>query len=510
MATNINPFGPVNAVLPTTTAPVVNDLETNDPASALSAAQGVELKSMIDNIPSSGGQSGGTAEVQNADYVAWLKACKMRLFNIARTRWSPVISMPRTNTVENTTALSFSAGSVLIGIPYADTREVNKFVGHQVSVYTFLTAVHNRYSFLYTECIHKNSSRSAYGKTYTGTDQSATYYGTHCSAAVDYIIGAKCNYSSRQHISVLSNSASTANWLTNLGNPTADRVRMFDIIWQNGHCRIVSNIVHNADGSVYSVEITESRSALQNDNTCIHLTSYTASNFNSTFNSSTYKLLRPDYTALGTDFEDLSAIQYNDDICTIAGDRASFRKGDTIGINYTIKSGSSYDRMLIKRNNVVVKTITGLTQNDESTTFADHFVDLTSENLAQGLYTAVLSNSDGTTLSEPTYFEVIDTQVTCSYSNNVATVGFNSERGLPVCADFVSGLYHNAVRWYFTDEERTKSVAEIPVQTEWGRQKSNYSYSDSLSNLRLRVLFRGEYGTVNSELITTTITVTKT
>lgn len=523
--TNINPFGQGNGVLPTTTAPVANDLVTDEASYALSAAQGVRLKGLIDDIPSggeSGGQSGGTTTVQNADYAAWLKACKMRLFNIARTRWSPVASMPRSATVYNTTPLSFSAGTVYVGMPYSDTREVNKFIGHQVSFYTFLTAVHNRYSLLYTECLHRNAPQSKYGKTYIATDQSATYYGVHCSAAVDYIIGTPLNYSSRQHTknSVLANSNSTANWLSYVcTSPTADKVQMFDIIWRFGHCQIVSDIQRNSDGTVANIEITESKSAFQSTTTrCVYRVTYTASSFNSEFNQSKYQLYRPDYTKLRTDFEDLSNIKYNDDICTIAGDRASFRKGDTIGINYTIKNGSGYDRMLIRRDLAVIKTVTGLVSNDESTQFEDHFVDLTSDTLEEGVYNAVLSNSDGSVMSEPTTFEVIDTYVTHTFdsSSKDITVSFNSDRGTPINVDLVgyrtSGTsYHNVVRRYLEDADRKNGKTTFSVSDEWSRQINDYDDGDiGTSNpLKLRVLFRGEFGVVCSELYDTTVTVIK-
>ena len=96
-----------------------------------------------------------------------------RATQMATIQWTPINSVPWNRG-------EFLPGSTVVGIPYSSTKQVNKYVGLDVSFHTFMTAVHNPRSVLYTENLVKNPYNSV---------NCATYYGTVCSTCVDYALG---------------------------------------------------------------------------------------------------------------------------------------------------------------------------------------------------------------------------------------------------------------------------------------------------------------------------------
>lgn len=440
--------------------PIADNLVTESAQQALSAKQGVKLKEMVDNV-------------QPMDYNTWAKACRARMDNLLRTAWAPVASMPK---YYQGSVSTFSADVENTGMPYSSTREVDKYVGYNVSLRTFLTALHNPYSMLYTENIASSASASAYGKTYHA-NECATYMGIQCTAFAGYILGTPTYWLAHEYA-----YAARMGYYTDLGQPQAANVELFDVIRTSGHVLIISDLKYSG-GSLAKIYVSESVSPTPKT------TEYTPSSFNTKFDTSSYTLYRATRKGLSLDVENVSDIEYNDDICTIAGDYAVFRAGDTIGVNYTL---GSYTKMEIFRNNALV-----LTKNSMSS--SSHLVNLTSDNLPQGLYTARLSNADGTSVSKPTHFEVVDAAVTCSVSNGKASVGMSSQRGVPVYVDFVTIDGYAIARRLLTDEERQLGIAVVDAPELLSVQPNTKGYT--LTGCYVKVLFKSEYGIVPSEPI---------
>ena len=76
-------------------------------------------------------------------------------------KWTPKKNMPRKGT-----PTVFTAGTTYTSIPYGSNTDDLKAIGIEVSFYTFLTALNNPYSLLYTERISKDNSVSIWGRTY--------------------------------------------------------------------------------------------------------------------------------------------------------------------------------------------------------------------------------------------------------------------------------------------------------------------------------------------------------
>lgn len=452
---NINPYGD-EATMPSG-YPIADNLTTNSAQHALSAKQGKVLKSLIDEC------------AQGVDEVAWEKSVRERIDNVTNIKWTALRAAPQSMSG----SYGFNQGTTYEGVPYSSTREVDKYVGFNVSLRTFLTAVHNPYSMFYTENLHKDHSASAYGITYHA-DECGPYFGMQCVSFVSYCLGLPTYWLAHKWPYIAS-----VGIVDSLGQPTAENVCLFDAILESGHARIVTDIQY-ANGSISAIVVQDSWPPLTRKNT------YTPSSFNSTFNNSSFTLYRVVKKGLSVDSENVSGLEYNDDICTIAGDYACFRAGGLIGINYTL---GNYTKMLVYRNGELVKTVNDLTGDS-------HLVNLTSDNLKQGLYTAVLSNADGSSTSKPTHFEVVDTNVGASLSGANVKVTFSSERGVPqyvVVADPEDG-YAIAQRM-LTDEERARGVAIVDASA----LKAAQPNSRTLAGSTIKVMFKGRYGSVTNE-----------
>lgn len=89
--------------------------------------------------------------------------------------------------------IRFMKGALLYGIPYSRANVRDRWFGLCVSPETFLTALENPYSVIYTERIGNNSNdypfASEYGIASYGSTHGVPYYGLVCSAYASYVLG---------------------------------------------------------------------------------------------------------------------------------------------------------------------------------------------------------------------------------------------------------------------------------------------------------------------------------
>ena len=369
------------------------------------------------------------------------------------------------------------------GIIYSSVKEKEKYVFLDVSLTTFMTALHNPYSLLYTEDVDGDVNQSAYGFTYHGVNCGA-YYGTVCSVLVGYSVGwgvrwetADFDYLRRKGI------------LVQIPDVSADSVQRFDIMWESGHTRLVTDITRDEYGIPSSIVVSESMNLA-------HSTTYSKNGFNTYLTN--HKCLLYRYVDLykNTSYtpspfvavlnETPETYVYNDDICTFAGDYAAFSKGQIIHINYT---KGNYTSMVIASDETVVQTIT-LPVSYNTT----HSIDITNLNLDAGLYTAYLT--DGTNNSEPTHFEIIDTTTTISGTLNDLTVTFNAESNpyyLEVAS--LSGVSHG--KYVLT----AKDIDSGEVTVDFAKIANEMYGENYATDNYLRCIYQGQYGRVINDPI---------
>jgi len=391
-----------------------------------------------------------------------------------------------------TIPLNSSYGSDLLageqtGIIYSSVKELNKFVGWNVSMKTFMTAVHNPYSLLYTENVNSATSASSYGFTYYGSN-CAAYYGIVCSSFIMYGLGWDVYWSSRE-FKYLKN----IGYVTKVTDQSATGVRLMDLISSLGHIAIITGIVRDEFGvptTIYLAETWHPHPVIKD---------YTVETFNARLDADQETIYRfPDLyktPAIDDDF-DPDTYVYNDDICTFAGDYAAFREGETVYINYT---KGSYTDMEIYKDEELVQSI--VLDADSGI----HSVNVSSYVSTYGDYKACLT--DGTNDSDYTYFQVIQTTVACTNDDNVLTVTFSSANGTP---EFIQLTYLDGTSrgvYELSDDEVAAGSATFDA-VELLRQQYELEFRDHTESgnrfdetTYVKVFFGCDYGVVRNALV---------
>lgn len=136
------------------------------------------------------------------------------------------------------------------GTPYSSVKECQKFIGLDVSIHTFMTAVNNIHSLFYTERVSEINSQSAYGITYHGINCDC-YYGNVCSAYVSAALGYQIQYDSWAWCGYYFDK------FNELETQNAENIKVGDVLWEPGHCSVITKIERNYDGSIKRITIDE-------------------------------------------------------------------------------------------------------------------------------------------------------------------------------------------------------------------------------------------------------------
>lgn len=359
-------------------------------------------------------------------------------------------------------ATSFKSGKEYKGMIYSSVKEINTYVGLDVSFHTFMTAVNNQRSLLYTEVLNK--------PPYHGANCSA-YYGTVCSALVSYALGLKYQLGSNQF--------EYSDLFELVDNPAHENVQIADVIWQPGHVAIVTGINCDNDGMVKNIEYCEAVSPR------CHRVKISPQELTSDISLNGKKLFRYKYLEKNIEYmpatgfvdvedEKSQPFIYNDLICTNKGDKACFREGENVIINLS----GSYEFMELYKDDVLVDVLNVREVND--TTLAS---------LPYGDYKARLFK--GSTYSDFTYWKVINVDVSIDKANN--TVYFQSQNSIPESYEFCTisgsrGIPQTYVH-ELTDEEVRNGFSVIPSN----KINSSATY--------IKVHFKCDYGRVINQPI---------
>lgn len=402
---------------------------------------------------------------------AWLKAEQG-----SKIKWTP-----KKGTIQKASATTkFAAGVEQVGMPYTSCWETFKFVGYAVSWHTFMTAINNPYSLMYTECIRYGYSQSAYGKTYYGSQNSGPYYGMVCSTYTAFSLGLPVPYATGQ-----MDDLAEAGVMEVVYDQSANGVKRSDVLWQSGHVRLIKD-VWRKNGIPTKILVSEERQPQVIDNSVMTPAQFNTLLANNSMIIYRYKELFKNieyeptpYVAVGD--ETPQTVTYNNDICTFAGDMATFAEGELIYIHCL---NLSYPQMEIYKDNVLIETITLATDSRVTKTSDDlaYAVNLSNDNLAYGKYKCRLKN--GSTYSDYTYFEVLD--VNLSVSGNTAS--YSSANAVAVM--FYSHQYHS------TSGTGPHYLVPIDKKASGSIDLAEMDFSTAPV---LKVVFKGEYGMACAE-----------
>ena len=126
------------------------------------------------------------------------------------------------------------------GLIYSSVKEIGTYVGNNVSFHTFMTAIHNPRSKIYTDQIDQ--------PPYHGINCKA-YYGTVCSDLVSYALGLWPTFNTYDF--------PRSDLMQRVDFSSIDNLQVADVLWKSGHVAIITAIKHDADGNVSAIEVSE-------------------------------------------------------------------------------------------------------------------------------------------------------------------------------------------------------------------------------------------------------------
>lgn len=371
--------------------------------------------------------------------------------------------IPEGSFVANPTK-KYHKGEKSKGLIYSSVKETHTFVGMDVSFHTFMTALHNPRSVMYTENVSK--------PPYHGKNCGA-FYGTVCSGLVTYAL--------RLNVYLKSYDFPRSDKFQLVKDQSSKGIRLADVIKSSGHVQLVTGIKRNPrTGQAVEIEICEGVRP-----GCRRVI-LTGKELNAKISKGEklyrYKYLdRVEYipmtniVAVGE--EKLTPFKYNEDICTSRGDKACYIVGDNVVLNIA----SGYKEIEIYKEAKLYRTLK-----------IGKDVDVTVSGLPYGDYKARVVN--GQKKSDYTYWKVIDVSLKTDRKKGI--VRFHSSNATPVYVEFCSargGSRPSSGVFELTEADKNNGYIKVNRYTGKLGKKSQNKY--------VRVHFECDYGRVTNKPI---------
>lgn len=385
-----------------------------------------------------------------------------RSFLMSKVKWRPLSNIPNNQGY-------FVKGKDIVGLPYSSVKELQKFIGLDVSIYTFLTAVNNPYSLLYSEDVAKGN-HCYLGGTYNGIN-SHTFYGTVCSSFTAFCLGENYNYTSFNYRDGL-----VPNYFLK-SDQSIESLEAGDLFWCPGHVALITEVEKDSLGNIGNIRFFES------SGTRVYSINYIPDAFrNRIFGNGNPKnqayLYKNKLVETSVDKNsDLTTDNVkslldnlsigNSEICTWFGDRPCLGEWDKLMLNF---QKQNYDKILVSLNEEVIDTL------DISGT--EHSIEYKFKNI--GLYKAQLA-SDSVVSPEFTSFEVIDTTTKLRQNEDGTFEVLFAENSDPEIV-------------FWVDKTGDQLSFPITVSKETRNKGSMLIKPCARKDRILRVIYRGNYG----------------
>ena len=368
---------------------------------------------------------------------------------LSQISWIPITALEYNN------GMVYQPGVRIQGSPYSSVKETQTYIGHDVSIYTFLTATMNPYSLLYTEKIDL--------PPYKGTN-CRMYYGVVCSSAVMYVLGLQIPYSTKSFIDT--------DLFVKCEKQSPEDIFLCSVLLQPGHMTMVAGIEREKDDKIVSVDIFDANQT----GTSIYRLSY--EQFCDRWR--TNGLVQYEYKCFENN---TSLVNFDSDneildkcitlpklhLCPNKGDKSSYAAAEDVIIN--ILTNEAYDSVELYMSESLVRTDDLISKFGKSITYTD---------LAPGDYKVRLARGDS--YSRWAYFEVLDISTDVNIVGDTIEVKFNSENA---DAEYVSynSKSTGAIRLSYNVPESVEGIS-IPYR------------ADYVENTSVRVIYKGKYGRV--------------
>ena len=455
--------------------------------------------------------------------------------------WKAITKVPAPN---QKLPYYYDGGTVNFGLPYSDVGEYSKYVGFDVSLRTFLTALLNPRSVMYTENVSSEAPSSKYGISYHNYENAAgAYYGSVCSDLTGYALGLPNILTSALYgdgkisgESVIAKGGEGTYYIKDGNSWTLcdqkdilDLIQPMDLITSPGHVSFISDIYTDEYGNKKFIIWTEET---RGQTPVAKSTPNSIDRFFARFDgyslSDGWQVIRysnwDDVVPVQGDrdcvpmewFEYPKNLTIDPDICTYAGDYVVFQIGDaadTLNNNKAFlnihRNGDKYDTLQIFAEDADESTDTPVATVDISANsgtfiynstniFADDaadkddwiVVDLKQlpTALTHGKYKARVVKDGGTATSGFTHFQMVDVNFTVTGTGLSDLVcNYSSEEGTPfyIRRERRDGLgAHNG---------STSYQRVIPEGETSCTNPRNWAINST--NRYVKVFFKADYGT---------------
>ena len=311
---------------------------------------------------------------EDSPHIGWQQRAVERARALSQLQWTPVA-----DTMPSRRGGYFEKGKQYTGAPYSSVRSVGRYIGFDISVPTFLAAVENPHSVLYTENLT--------GKV----PNAAPYYGTVCSAFTSYSLQCGIWEVSRRH------GPEVSPGIAQVQPQSASTVEVSDVIYtphatetSGSHVEIVTAVNKDDNGQTTSVRVEESTSPT------VKTTLYAAAKFDAHLASRNKRLFRiqdldawraqnradwlrfPNYRA------DSATPSINRTLLLDLGDWVPYQKGQPVKFNVMNRDARGVKSLVIQRSGTAMDEIPVTQPGVHERLFADC-----------GDYTAHVVHSDG-------------------------------------------------------------------------------------------------------------------
>ena len=367
--------------------------------------------------------------------------------------------------IEGNGSRVFEADKDYQGVFYSSVKEIGTYVGSYVSLHTFMTAIHNPRSKIYTERIDSSPYHGVNCKI---------YYGIMCSGLVSYALG----------IDYATFDFPISDLMVEVDYNDVDNIDVADVIvHKTGHVALITDVERDSAGHVISVEICEANEPL-----CKRYY-MTAHSFEAAFDFKFESIYR--YTELyknieytpanefvAVDDETPEPFVYNDDLCADKGDKACYREDEDVVINIM----RDYNYLEIYKDGAFYLRKEATSERD-----------IRLQKLPYGDYSAHICYGDSLTSSESTYWKVVNMSLTPN--RKAGRLYFKSANAIPYRISFtdLSGSrkypFTKIFSYTLTDEDRARGYIEIPEnKTNKGFPYIHFFFSSEYGKIQYKIL----------------------
>ena len=382
--------------------------------------------------------------IQNEESVGGKAAVLQRAKRISSIAWTPLAPI-----YSHKLNGYFEANRSYEGIPYSSVKQLDKFVGLEVSFETFISAVNNPYSVLYTENVGASP--------YNGTNCSV-YYGSVCSATVNYALNIK--------LPMTTSMYKTSGLFEKIPIQNITKAETGDIILkENSHVLMVLDVkISETDAEIL---LLESGDALAKEYTL------SKSSYEKKFPYGDWSIYRyKRKNDVEYDLSEENNFERQKTICMSRGDKSCYRLNEKIEVSVL---NTDYQYLVVENKDSVIYSTKIGSKGNVSIPISK-----------PGKYTAYLSYEElGGEHEESTTFEVIETNVSCARSGRYVSVDYSSSNGIPsyivICKNAKGD---RSCVYVITDADRCLGHVDIHLRDDSGKF--------------CKVFFQGEYGLVSN------------